>query len=220
MADIVQLTTFTVLTGLGATLAALPVGVAIAWVLARRQFAGKALVETLVSLPLVLPPVATGLILLYLFAPRGPIGGALDAIGLGVVFTWRAVLIAMSIMGLPLLVRTARAGFEHVSVRYEQIAFTLGASPVRTLFTITLPLASRSIVAGSVLSFARSLGEFGATIIVAGSIPGRTRTLATAIYAYAETGQDGRAFALLGVSAVLSFVSVLYANRLSAAWAR
>ena len=219
MDDILQLTTFTLLTGVGATLFALPFGVAIAWVLARREFAGKAVVETLVSLPLVLPPVATGLILLYLFAPRGPLGRALEAIGLDVVFTWRAVLIAMSIMGLPLLVRTARAGFEHVSVRYEQIAFTLGASPARTLLTITLPLASRSILAGAVLAFARALGEFGATIIVAGSIPGRTRTLATAIYAYAETGQDGRAFTLLAVSAVLSFVSVLYANRLSAAWA-
>jgi len=214
MTDLVQLTTFTLLTGLGATIVALPFGVGLAWVLARRDFAGKAIVETLVSLPLVLPPVATGLILLYIFAPRGPLGRLLDAVGLDIVFTWRAVLIAMSIMGLPLLVRTARAGFEHVSVRYEQIAFTLGASPLKTLFTITLPLASRSIIAGSVLSFARALGEFGATITFAGNFPGRTQTLPLAVYSALESRPEA-GFLL---SLVLLLVSLVVLVGLRRRW--
>lgn len=218
MTDAWQISAFTVVTGAAATVVALPVGVAVAWVLARRVFPGKALVETLVTLPLVMPPVATGLILLELFAPRGPIGRLLATAGIEVVFTWRAVVIAMAVMGLPLLVRTARAGFEHVDTRYEQIARTLGASPLRAFLTVSLPLATRSLVAGAVLAFARALGEFGATVMIAGSIPGRTRTLSTAIYMYAETGMDREAFLLVLISASLSFGAVLYSNRLLQAW--
>jgi molybdate transport system permease protein len=214
-----SITTFTLAAGAGATLLALPPGVALAWVLARRAFRGKALVETLVTLPLVMPPVAMGLILLELLAPRGPLGRGLAALGIEVVYTWRAVVIAMALMGLPLLVRTARAGFEHVDQRYEQIARTLGASPLRAFLTVSLPLAMRSLVAGAVLAFARALGEFGATIMVAGSIPGRTRTLSTAIYMYAEKGMDREAILLLMVSAALSFGAILYSNRLLEAWA-
>jgi molybdate transport system permease protein len=213
-----SITSFTLVTGAAATLLALPVGVALAWLLARRAFPGKALVETLVTLPLVMPPVATGLILLELLAPRGPIGRLFALAGIEVVYTWRAVVIAMALMGLPLLVRTARAGFEHVDPRYEQIARTLGAPPLRAFLTVSLPLAARSLVAGAVLAFARALGEFGATVMVAGSIPGRTRTLSTAIYMYAETGMDREAFVLLLVSAALSFGAVLYSNRLLEAW--
>jgi molybdate transport system permease protein len=213
-----SITTFTLAAGAGATLLALPAGIGLAWVLARGTFRGKALVETFVTLPLVMPPVATGLILLELLAPRGPLGRVLAAMGIEVVYTWRAVVVAMAVMGLPLLVRTARAGFEHVDRRYEQIARTLGATPLRAFLTVSLPLATRSIVAGAVLAFARALGEFGATVMVAGSIPGRTRTLSTAIYMYAETGMDREAFLLLLVSASLSFGAVLYSNHLLEAW--
>jgi molybdate transport system permease protein len=213
--DVWQITRFTVACAIGATVMVLPPGVAIAWVLARRRFTGRTLVETLVSLPLVLPPVATGLILLMLLSRRGAIGRILESLGVEVVFTWKAVVLAMAIMGLPLLVRTARAGFEQVNQRYEQVASTLGAPPSRVFFTISLPLAWPSIVAGAVLAFARGLGEFGATIIVAGSIPGATRTLAVAIYSYAETGQDREAAALLIISATIAFLALWYSNRLA-----
>jgi molybdate transport system permease protein len=213
--DIWQITRFTVACAIGATALVLPPGVAIAWVLARRRFAGRTLVETVVSLPLVLPPVATGLILLMVLSRRGAIGHLLESAGIEVVFTWKAVVLAMAVMGLPLLVRAARAGFEQINQRYEQVASTLGAPPSRVFFTISLPLAWPSIVAGAVLAFARALGEFGATIVVAGSIPGATRTLAVAIYSYTETGQDRQAAALLLVSASIAFVALWYANRLA-----
>jgi len=214
-AEIATIALFTVVCAASATGLMLVPGIALAWLLARGQFRGKAVVETLVSLPLVVPPVATGLILLWLFSRRGPIGAALEAMGVEVVFTSRAVVIAMAVMGLPLLVRTARAGFEQVTRRYEQIAETLGAGPWRVFSTITLPLASRTIVAGALLGFSRALGEFGATIVVAGSIPGRTRTLAVGIYTFTETGQDGAAAALLIVSITIAFAAVLVSYRLA-----
>jgi molybdate transport system permease protein len=212
--EVWRITWFTVLCAAGATVLILPPGVVLAWLLARRKFPGRVLVETFVSLPLVMPPVATGLILLMLLSRRGSIGSVLERLGIEVVFTWKAVVLAMAIMGLPLLVRTARAGFEQVNARYESVAATLGASPARVFLTISLPLAWPSVLAGAVLAFARALGEFGATIIVAGSIPGATRTLAVAIYGYAETGQDDLALALLLVSVAIAFVALWTANRL------
>jgi molybdate transport system permease protein len=205
---------FTFLCAAGATALVMPPGVVLAWMLARRKFRGRALVETFVSLPLVMPPVATGLILLMVLGRRGSVGRVLERLGIEVVFTWKAVVLAMGIMGLPLLVRTARAGFEQVNERYERVAATLGASPARIFFTISLPLAWPAVLAGSVLAFARALGEFGATIMVAGSIPGATRTLASAIYGYTETGQDAQAFALVVVSVAIAFVALWSANRL------
>ena len=212
--DVFRITWFTVLCAAAATAVVLPAGVGLAWVLARRRFTGHILVETLVSLPLVMPPVATGLILLMLFSRRGPIGGVLERIGIEVVFTWKAVVLAMAIMGLPLLVRTARAGFEQVNLRYEQVAATLGARPFRVFLTISLPLAWPSVLAGAVLAFARALGEFGATIVVAGSIPGVTRTLAVAIYTGTETGHDAEAIGLLLVSVAIAFAALWASNRL------
>jgi molybdate transport system permease protein len=173
-------------------------------------------IEAFVSLPLVVPPVATGLLLLMLFGRRGSIGRILERVGIDVVFTWKAVVLAMAIMGLPLLVRTARAGFEQVNDRYEHVAATLGAPPLRVFLTISLPLAWPSVLAGAVLGFARALGEFGATIVVAGSIPGQTRTLAVAIYSYAETGQDTQALVLVLVSVAIAFVALWAANWLAA----
>lgn len=192
-----------------ATVVILPFGVALAWLLARKSWRGKTFVETVVALPLVMPPVATGLILLKLLGRKGPAGGFLhDLLDFDIVFTWRAVVVAMAVMSFPLLVRGARLAFEAVNPRLEQVAATLGASPFRIFLTVTLPLALRGIVAGSVLSFARALGEFGATILVAGNIPGKTTTLSVAIYSDIQIGHDEAAFRFLVVSAILAFAAV------------
>lgn len=209
-----RITWFTVVCAAAATMVILPVAVGLAWLLARRRFPGRTLVETIVSLPLVMPPVATGLILLMLFSRRGALGGVLERIGIDVVFTWKAVVLAMAIMGLPLLVRTARVGFEQVNARYEDVAATLGARPLRVFLTISLPLAWPSVLGGAVLAFARALGEFGATIVVAGSIPGATRTLAVAIYGDAETGHDAEALTLLLISTAIAFTALWLSNKL------
>jgi molybdate transport system permease protein len=190
-------------------------GIALAWWLARTRSRFRAVVETLVVLPLVLPPVATGYLLLRLLGRRSPLGAWLDTLGLEVIFTWRAVLIAMFVMGLPLLVRAARAGFEQGTRRYEQIAETLGAGPWRVFWTVSLPLAKRSVLAGALLAFSRALGEFGATIIVAGSIPGETRTIAVAMYGFLETGRDADAMTLLLASLLIALTAVAVANRLT-----
>jgi molybdate transport system permease protein len=209
-----QIGRFTLGVALAATFLMLPPAIVVAWVLARGRFFGKVILETLVSLPLVLPPVATGLILLRLLGRRGPFGALLAGGGVDIVFTWKAVVLAMAIMGFPLVVRTARAGFEQVTRRYEQVAETLGAGPARVFVTISLPLASRNVLAGALLGFSRALGEFGATIVVAGSLPGRTRTLAVAIFGYLETGQDTHAMILLGVSVIIAFAAVWISNLL------
>ena len=214
--DLWTITWFTLVTALAATIVMIPPGLLLAWVLARHRFRGRLLLDTFVSLPLVMPPVATGLILLMLFAPRGPLGALLARIGVDVVFTWKAVVLAMAVMGLPLFVRTARAGFEQVDRRYESVAATLGAAPVRVFFTISLPLAAPAVIAATVLGFARALGEFGATIMIAGSIPGATRTLAVAIYSFAETGRDREAVVLLGVSVAIAFAALWLSTRIAA----
>ncbi len=191
------------------TLIILPFGLATAWLLARHQWPGKSLVETLVSLPLVMPPVPTGLILLQVLRSHGPVGiFQHHSRVLGVVFTWRAVLIALGIMSFPLLVRSTRIAFEEVNPRLEQIARTLGAGPARVFRTITLPLAFHGLVGGMLLAFARALGEFGATIMVAGNIPGKTSTLSLAIFQSVQLGQDTEAYRLLGLSVVLAFLAV------------
>jgi molybdate transport system permease protein len=213
--DVWHITWFTVATAAFATLLMLPPGLFVAWLLARGRFRGRVLLETVVSLPLVMPPVATGLILLMLVAPRGPIGELLGRLGISIVFTWRAVVLAMMVMGLPLMIRSVRAGIEQVDRRYEAVASTLGAGPLRVFFTITLPLARPAVLAGSVLAFARALGEFGATIMIAGSIPGATRTLAVAIYSYAETGRDDDAAVLVGISAAIAFAALWLSNWIS-----
>jgi molybdate transport system permease protein len=203
---------FTTLMGVLSTLVALPAGIAAAWLLARRTFPGKVLLETLLTLPLVLPPVATGFLLLQVFGLTGVVGRALDAIGLPIVFTWKAVVVAMAVMSFPLIVLTVRAGFEQVDRRYEQVASTLGAGPWRVFRTVTMPLAARSLVAAAILGFARALGEFGATIVIAGGIPGQTQTLAVAIFNLTEAGRDADANRLLIVSLALAFGAMLVAN--------
>jgi molybdate transport system permease protein len=204
---------FTVTMALLATALVLPPAIAVGWLLARREFRGKTLLETVVSLPLVLPPVASGLVLLWLFGRRSPLGRLLDTIGIEVIFTWKAVVIAMMVISFPLVARSVRAGIEQVDGRFESIAATLGASPFRIVRTVTLPLASRGIIAGAILGFSRALGEFGATIMIAGAIPGQTQTLAVGIYTLVETGREAAAWSLLAVSALLAFSAIYLSNR-------
>jgi molybdate transport system permease protein len=203
-----QVVRFSVWAALASVALIVPPGLALAWLLARKNWRGKSIVETLVTLPLVIPPVATGLILLHLFGKRGPIGKLLNSIGIEVVFTWRAVVLALSIMSLPLLVRSARSAFEGVSVRVENVARTLGASPWRVFFSISLPLAKRGIAAGIILAFARALGEFGATIMIAGNIPGQTSTMALQIFHSVQLGDDDNAWRLLAISGLIAFTAV------------
>jgi molybdate transport system permease protein len=203
---------FSALMALLGTALALPIGVAAGWLFARYQFRGRSILETLIMLPLVMPPVATGLLLLRAFGRRSPLGRALDAVGIEVVFTWKGVVIAMAVMSLPIILLTAKAGFEQLNPRFEQLAATLGARPLRIFWTISLPLASRSLVAAALLGFARALGEFGATIMVAGGIPGQTETLSVAIYRLTEVGREDDAMVLLGLSMVLAFVAMFVSN--------
>jgi molybdate transport system permease protein len=204
-----QIVWFTAWVSALSTLLILPFGVAIAWLLARHDWPGKSFVETIVTLPLVMPPVATGLILLKLLGRRGVIGRFFyERLHMDIAFTWRAVLAALAVMSFPLLVRSARVAFEQVNPRFEQIARTLGAGELRVFFSITVPLAARGIIGGVILAFARALGEFGATIMVAGNIPGKTATLSLSTYEAVQLGDDSAAFRLLGISVALAFGAV------------
>jgi molybdate transport system permease protein len=172
-----------VLVGMCAALAGLPPAIAVGYLLARRKFVGKWFVEVIVNLPLVLPPVVTGYLLLICFAPHGPLGSMLhDWLGVKIVFNWTGAALASTIMAFPLMVRAIRLAFQAVDPRLEMASRTLGAGRLETFFSISLPLARRGIIAAWVLGFARSLGEFGATIMVAGNIEGKTRTIPLAIY--------------------------------------
>ena len=203
-----QITLFSISVGLASTLLILPFGIALAWLFARKEWPLKSVIETAVLLPLVMPPVSTGLILLKIFGRRSPLGQWLYERGIEIVFNWKGVLIAMSVMSFPLLVRSVRTSFAEVNPRLEQIAATLGASPLRIFFVITIPLAYKGIVAGALLAFSRALGEFGATILLAGNIPGKTQTLSLAIYNYVQLGKDSDAYVLLGITVALAFLFV------------
>jgi molybdate transport system permease protein len=193
------------------------VGIPLAYALARRRFRGKAVLDLLVTLPLVLPPTVTGYYLIVLLGRRGWLGAPLyQATGWTVAFTWYAAVIAATVMALPLLVRTARAAIESVDRDLEKAAYTLGRSEWRTALEVTLPLARNGILAGLVLAFARALGEFGATLMLAGNIPGRTTTVPLAIYTAVQTGESGAALALVGILTALSCVVLIAAGRLGA----
>ena len=200
-----------------ATLANAVVGIPLAYVLARRRFRGRALVDLLVTLPLILPPTVTGYYLIVLLGRRGRLGAPLyAATGWSIAFTWYAAVVAAAVMALPLLVRTARAAIDSVDRDLEQAAYTLGRSEWRTALEVTLPLARNGILAGLVLAFARALGEFGATLMLAGNIPGRTTTVPLAIYTAAQTGEERAALVLVAVLTALSCVVLVLANRLGA----
>ncbi len=190
-------------------------GVPLAYVLARRRFWGKSAVDLLVTLPLVLPPTVTGYYLIVLLGRRGWLGGPLyQATGWSITFTWYAAVVAATVMALPLLVRTARAAIESVDRDLERAAWTLGRSEWRTALEVTLPLARNGLIAGLVLAFARALGEFGATLMLAGNIPGKTTTAPLAIYTAVQTGERGDALLLVAVLTALSCVVLLVAGRL------
>lgn len=190
-------------------------GTLIAYLLARREFRGKRIVSSLFSLPLVLPPTAVGYLLLRLFAADGPLGRDMLGLDLDVILTWKGVVIACAVMATPLVVRTARVSFEAVDPRYEQMARTLGHGRASTFLRFTLPLAARGLLAALILGFTRAVGEFGATIILAGNIPGRTQTLATAIFSAQQAGREAEANALLLIALVAGFVAVYATEALS-----
>jgi molybdate transport system permease protein len=194
-----------------ATLGALPFGIAIAWLLARRSFWGKSLLDGLVHLPLVLPPVVTGYLLLIWFGRRGVIGSFLaDTFGIVLSFRWTGAALACAVMGFPLLVRAARLSFEAVDPRLEQAAATLGANPFWRFFTVTLPLALPGVIAGMVLCFAKALGEFGATITFVSNIPGETQTISAAIYTYTQIpGGDGPALRLVVLAIIIALIALI-----------
>ncbi len=193
-----------------ASLGALPLAVAVGWLLARRRFPGKALLDALVHLPLVLPPVVVGYALLAAFGSQGPAGRFLGQFGIELAFRWTGAALAAGIMGFPLMVRTIRLSIENVDRRLEQAAATLGASPWRRFFTITLPLAWPGLVAGAVLGFAKALGEFGATITFVSAIPGETRTLSSAIYGLMQVpGGEAAIWRLAAVAIAISLFALL-----------
>jgi len=194
-----------------ATLCSLPFGIAIAWLLARKRFWGKSLLDTLVHLPLILPPVVTGYLLLLSFGRRGPIGGFLaEEFGIVFSFRWTGAALACAVMGFPLLVRAIRLSIEAVDQRLEAAAGTLGANPLWVFATVTLPLCLPGIIAGAILAFAKSMGEFGATITFVSNIPGETQTLPALIYTLTQVpGGDAGALRLTAVAIVISMVALL-----------
>ena len=202
---------------IGVALAA-PPAIALGFILARRSFRGRALLETVLMLPLVLPPVVTGFVLLYLLSPVSPVGAMLyDTFGLRLPFTLAAAVLAAAAVSFPLFLRGAKTGFAHVPVELEELAATLGHGPRAVFRKVTLPLARSGIVAGMVLALARALGEFGATLVVAGNIPGRTQTLPLAIYQATQLGDITTGWILIGAAATLALVLMLVAARLERA---
>ena len=194
-----------------AALASLPPGVAVAWLLARGRFPGKSLLDALVHLPLVLPPVVMGYALLVLFGRRGPLGQWLhEAFGITLAFRWTGAALACAVMGFPLMVRAIRLSIENVDRRLEQAAATLGAAPWRVFLTVTLPLAWPGLVAGAALAFAKALGEFGATITFVSAIPGETQTLSAAIYGLLQVpGAEAAIWRLAAVALAISLAALL-----------
>ena len=191
--------------------AVIPPGVLLGWLLARRQFRGKSVLEAIVHMPLVLPPVVTGYVLLLTFGRNGWLGHWLyDWFGISVAFTWKGAVIASAVMSFPLMVRAVRLSMSLIESRLEQAASTLGASPFRVFFTVTLPLATPGILTGAILSFARSLGEFGATITFVGNIENETRTLPLALYTYTQTpGTEEPAMRLVLIAMAAAFAALI-----------
>ncbi len=201
-------------TALFSLICILPPGIGIGWLLAKASFRGKSVLSTVVMLPLVLPPVVSGYLLLLVFSRYGPIGGVLYRLfGLELIFSWVAVVLAISVISFPLMVRSIVIAMEEVDSQLERVARTLGASPLKVFFTITLPLSYRGIVSGIILAFARSLGEFGATIMVAGNIPGKTQTLPLAIFNYIQTGREASVYRLVFLSTVIAFGALWLAEK-------
>ena len=194
-----------------ATLGALIPGIAIAWLLARKKFWGKALLDGIVHLPLVMPPVVTGYLLLIWFGRKGPVGAILDQyFGIVFSFRWTGAALACGVMAFPLLVRAIRLSFEAIDRRLEDAAATLGANGLWVFLTVTLPLALPGVIAGMVLCFAKALGEFGATIPFVSNIPGETQTISAAIYTLTQVpGGDAAAFRLVFIAVIIALIALI-----------
>ncbi|WP_333701057.1 molybdate ABC transporter permease subunit [Vibrio hepatarius] len=195
----------------------IPLGVGIAWVLAKKEFIGKNLLDSVIHLPLVLPPVVIGYLLLISMGRQGVVGKCLyDSLGIVFSFNWKGAVLACIVVALPLMVRSIRLSLESVDHKLEQAAATLGASPVKVFFTITLPLIAPGIITGTMLSFARSLGEFGATISFVSNIPGETQTIPLAMYSFIETpGSETEAMRLCIISIVIALASMMLSEWMS-----
>ena len=209
MAELLPVVGFTLKVAGGSTLLILLPGILLGWALSRRTWPGRTIVETLVSLPLVIPPTAVGLALLILLGPEGPLPG------MDVVFTWRAVVAACAIMSFPLLVQNVRSAFEEVDAELLEVARTLGRGPLRAFVEVQVPMSWRGILGGVVLAFTRALGEFGATIVVAGNIPGKTQTLALALFQNIQVGREREALWVAAVSVLLAFGTMYLVDRLT-----
>ena len=191
-------------------------GLALAFLLAKRQFRGKELLDAILTMPLVLPPTVTGYYLLILLGRRGLVGSYIyDLTGWTFIFTWQGAVVAAVVVSLPLMIRASRASIESVNPNYEIASYTLGKSELETFFRVTLPLARRGIFAGLILSFARALGEFGATLMIAGNIPGKTQTMPLAIYEAVASGDDQRAQILALILTAISILAVYLTNKIS-----
>jgi molybdate transport system permease protein len=199
-----------------ATVIDLVLGVGIGWVLARKRFPGRELLDALFTLPMVMPPTVLGYYLLVVIGRNGPVGGWLqDVFGINLIFTWQAAVIAAAVVAFPLVAKAARSAFETVDPQLEQAARVLGVSGMGVFLRVTLPLAWRGVLAGTLLAFARSMGEFGATLMVAGSIPGKTQTLSIAVYEAVQAGKDDTANLLVLVTSVACVAVLLAATRLA-----
>jgi molybdate transport system permease protein len=199
-----------------ATAINLVLGVAVGWLLARHRFIGREFVDAVLTLPLVLPPTVMGYYLLVLIGKRGWLGSWLmSTFGINLIFTWQGAVLAATIVAFPLVLRSARTAFEAVNPQLEQAARVLGLGEWAVFFRVTVPMAWPGILAGVLLVFARSLGEFGATLMVAGSIPGRTQTLSVAVYEAVQAGQDDQANFLVAITSIVCIVVLLSAGRLS-----
>ncbi len=198
-----------------ATLTITLLGTLIAYLLARRKFTGRNVVDTLLTLPMILPPTVTGYYLIILLGRNGLLGKHIYRLsGWSVMFTWQAAVIAAVVVAIPIMIKTARAAIESIDTDLEKAAFTLGKSELQTVFLVTLPLARKGIIAGAVLSFARALGEFGATIMVAGNIPGKTSTMPLAIYTAVQSGENSLAAMLVVILTAVSLAVVYATNRI------
>jgi molybdate transport system permease protein len=199
-----------------ATVIDLVFGVAFGYLLARKRFPGRELLDAVLTLPMVMPPTVLGYYLLVLIGRNGPIGAWLQQhFGINLIFTWQAAVIAAAVVAFPLVLKGARAAFEAVDTQYEQAARVLGIAPFGVFLRVTLPLAWRGVLGGTLLAFARSMGEFGATLMVAGSIPGKTQTLSIAVYEAVQAGQDDSANLLVIITSVVCIVVLVAANKLT-----
>jgi molybdate transport system permease protein len=211
--EVLSITALTLRVGALATLAVLPPALAVAWCLVRLDFPGKALLRAVVALPMVLPPVAVGLALLWLLGRRGPLGALWEALGVDLVFSGWAAALAAAVVGFPLAARACEQALAAVEPRFELVARSLGLSPLRAFARVTLPLARRGVLYGALLCFTRGVGEFGATAVVAGIVPGRTETLSLGIWSRVQLGEDGAAATLCALSFALGLAAMWFGER-------